>query len=142
MKKDYELNMEEILKDMIGKTMTKVEIRVGKSCAPDYDCDRVMFTASDGTQYEMFHQQDCCESVNLEDIDGDIANLEGSPITMAEFVDGESGDHTGETYLEDHSYTWTFCKFATVKGYVTFRWYGTSNGYYSETPSIFKWIPG
>ena len=52
---------------------------------------------------------------------------------MAEEVTHES---TNTEYGD--SQTYTFYKFATVKGYVTVRWYGTSNGYYSESVDFRK----
>jgi hypothetical protein len=88
--------------------------------------DELTFKTSDGKTYRMFHDQDCCETVYIEDIVGNLADLLNSPVLMAEEVseDDENASEVG---------TWTFYKFATIKGYVTIRWYGSSNGYYSTS---------
>ena len=91
--------------------------------------ESILFIDEDGIEYEMFHDYDCCENVYIEDICGDINNLIGSKIIMAEEVINRDLSPLNKF---DESYTWTFYKFATVKGYVTIRWYGESNGYYSE----------
>lgn len=101
--------------------------------------DAILFTLSGGDQYKLYHNQDCCESVYVEDIIGDLNDLVGVPILIAE--EACSHDHP-EGYkkpeYEDESFTWTFYKFATIKGYVTIRFYGSSNGYYSESVDFVK----
>ena len=91
--------------------------------------ESILFIDKDDIEYEMFHDYDCCENVYIEDICGDINNLIGSKIIMAEEVINRDLSPLNKF---DESYTWTFYKFATVKGYVIIRWYGESNGYYSE----------
>lgn len=86
----------------------------------------------------MRHLQDCGESVQLEDVAGSVEDLIGSPITQAEEVSsgGENADDLAPPGYKPPQYrdswTWTFYKLATVKGYVTLRWLGESNGYYGE----------
>lgn len=111
------------LKDLIGKTLTKVE-QVGE--------DEIVFLTNEGKRYKLYHSQDCCESVTIEDVVGDLADLVGEPILVAEEVTSNENPE-GVTKEYQDSFTWTFYKFATRKGYVDIRWYGESNGYYSES---------
>lgn len=107
--------------DLLGHTMTKVT----------NDGDEMVFTREDGKRFKFYHEQDCCESVIIEDVIGDLQDLVGSPITQAEEVSDDTFvDNITDSY---DSHTWTFYKFTTNKGSVTVRWLGQSNGYYSES---------
>lgn len=87
--------------------------------------------------FKFYHNQDCCESVTIEDICGDLSDLENSPILVAEQVSSIDGFSAGPADYCEESFTWTFYKFATIKGSVTVRFYGTSNGYYSERVTFY-----
>jgi hypothetical protein len=115
------------ISELIGKTLVKIDNENG---------DELIFTCDDGTKYRMFHEQDCCESVSLDDVCGNIDDLMGTPIIVAEEVANEPPKVERE--YEPYSGTWTFYKLATVKGWVDLRWYGTSNGYYSESVDFEK----
>lgn len=102
---------------LVGKTCVKVERK---------DDEEIIFTLDNGEILKLYHEQDCCECVEIEDICGDLINLIGAPIIKAE-------ESTVEVELEEYDHqTATFYLFATLKGYVTIRWLGQSNGYYSE----------
>ena len=92
--------------------------------------DTLNIETIEGNKYEMYHERDCCESVVIEDVDGDLQDLIGYPILLAE--------ETKEIEDDRDSFTWTFYKLRNVKASVTIRWFGTSNGYYSENVSFFK----
>lgn len=114
--------------DLLGKTITNIEKK-----GDDY----LFFVLDSGEEYVMFHSQDCCEGVSIDDINGDLNDLLNSPITMAEEVTSNVNPE-GITKEYQDSFTWTFYKLATIKGHVTIRWYGESNGYYSESVSFEK----
>ena len=116
------------LKDLLGQTLARVE---------NQDNQELLFVAADGHSYALRHHQSCCEDVYIESIVGNLADLVGEPLLLAEESTGETPSGYKFEY-EPESYTWTFYKFATRKGYVDIRWLGTSNGYYSECVS-FEW---
>lgn len=126
MSKDVEFS------NILGKTLVSVEGRKGD--------DSITFTANNGDKYVLYHGQDCCENVYVEDICGGWSDLIGSPILQAEC--NTSNENPPDVKLKNYqdSFTWTFYRIATMKGQVVIRWYGESNGYYSESVD-FKFFP-
>ena len=122
--------MSDNIQTLIGLTMAKVE---------NIDDEALVFTTTDGRIFQFDHDQGCCESVRIESVVGDLNDLVGEPILLAEEVTHENENPDGVTVPEyQDSFTWTFYKFATRKGYVDVRWYGESNGYYSERVDFYE----
>lgn len=124
------------IRELLGVTLKAIN---------DFD-DRIDFIAVDGQVWRMHHRQDCCEHVFVESITGDLKDLIGAPILVAEeSSSGKLPDKPINEVIADlivnvpnedpneESQTWTFYKLATRNGYVDIRWYGSSNGYYSES---------
>ena len=111
---------------MVGKTMNSV-VANREIIEADESADELIFVADDGTRFTFYHSQNCCENVYIEDICGNLQDLVGSPLIQAEVTSTDSEGNSRDLF-----HTWTFYKFATNKGSVTVRWYGESNGYYSE----------
>lgn len=109
---------------LLGKTLA--EVKVDESEA------EILFTTTDGEKYKMYHEQDCCEGVYIESVVGNLDDLVGSPITMADESSNSDNPPASNSGYRPESFLWTFYKLATLKGYVDIRWYGESNGYYGE----------
>lgn len=94
--------------------------------------NKLVLVDSENIIYTFVHEQECCEEVYIESIVGDINVLINEPLIECEEVVSQNdlNDEASETY--------TFYKFRTLKGYITIRWYGTGNGYYSESVKILQ----
>jgi hypothetical protein len=105
------------LEKIIGATVLEV---VG--C--ERDSESVSLITDRGT-LRFFHGQCCCEKVYLADSNGDVADLIGGVVSVAEErikQEGERGDYRTR---------WTFYSIRTTKGDLDLRWIGKDNGYYS-----------
>ncbi len=109
--------------DLIGLTLTDVKVQ-REDCN---QADEILFKAGRG-HFRMFHYQDCCERVTINDICGDLNDLVGTLIVSA-----EATTNSGRNEEMGDAFTWTFYHIRTNKGTVTIRWYGSSNGYYSQS---------
>lgn len=85
--------------ELLGKTLIDIH-------GAEVGGEEIIFTCSDGTKYKMYHEQDCCEDVRIEDICGDINCLLNNPITMAEDISNECSDMGPSDRMGyDESYT-------------------------------------
>jgi hypothetical protein len=125
-----ETKMEELaFSSLVGKVLTDVR---------NVDNEEIVFSTKESDHFKLYHDQDCCESVVVESITGDLADLIGTPILSAEEATSEDDPPGFKREYEDESQTWTFYKLRTIKGSVDIRWYGSSNGFYSERVSFVK----
>lgn len=117
------------LDGMLGETLTGVVgLEVGSGA--------VMFETASGRHFRMWYERDCCASCSIEDVCGDVEDIIGSPLVTAEEVSNDTNLPPPAGDYRQESYTWTFYRIGTAKGLVTIRWYGESNGYYSERVSF------
>jgi hypothetical protein len=103
--------------DLKGRTVKAIEVERTTD-------DFIKFAMDNGDVFLMHHSQDCCETVSIEDICGDLEDLIDTPILVAEERTEDLPDQYGDSM-------WTFYELRTIKGSVTIRWHGSSNGYYS-----------
>lgn len=114
------------INDLVGKIFTSV-----------VSTDDTLTFENNSEKFVFYHRQDCCEGVYIESIVGDLDSLVNEPILLAEEVVSPDTNPDGVEPPEyQDSFTWTFYKFATLRGYVDVRWYGESNGYYSENVDL------
>lgn len=115
--------------ELLGKTLTEVKV-IGEK--------EILFKTECGKSYWMYHVQDCCEDVWIESIVGDLSDLIGAPILLSEEVVSRTPPANATIEERQEREMWTFYKLATIKGYVDIRWFGTSNGWYSESVDFIR----
>jgi hypothetical protein len=113
---------------LVGEVLDAVDI--------DREKDQILLTTRSGRQFLIYHEQKCCETVEISGQDGSFDKLIGKPIV-------EARDNAVDTSEEAaDSQTTTTLVFRVDDHTVISRWVGDSNGYYSESVDIAELING
>jgi hypothetical protein len=111
----------QIVKEIIGLEKNSPEVHI----------------VTNQTTYKLYHEQDCCESVFVENVIGDEKDILNEEIIFAEEDTGANDpDWYGDNYNDCH--TWTKYVLKTKNASLEFWFLGESNGYYNENVSIEK----
>lgn len=95
-----------VINEMLGKTFVSVE--------KNNEGTELVFRHGWINTFTFFHVDDCCENVWIEDIEGDLSDLEDSPLLEAEVVSNKDETDTNV------SRTWTFSSLEQRKGMLWF----------------------
>ncbi len=112
---------------LVGEVLTYIDIDDGNN--------EIMLTTASNRTIRIYHIQDCCESVRIEDTQGNWHELIGKVIVEASEDVEPQGDPPPTTKYPD-SWTRTTLTFRVNGATVISRWIGESNGYYSESVDI------
>lgn len=114
------------MSEEIWKDFPEAKGRVIKSISGlEVGSKAIFINFEDGDRIKMYHCQECCESVQVEDCE-DVSSDDLK----------ESIIHTFEEYTKSSGesgwglQTYTFYRLITNSAYCTIRWFGESNGYY------------
>jgi len=111
------------INNLVGKELTNLTVGGGA----------VTMSFSDGSRYAVEHHQDCCESVGMtfaSDVPKELGIIDSITLTNPDLPHDQD--------YEPESFTWTELNIGLANGLgFTAQWYGTSNGYYSETADLY-----
>jgi len=113
---------------LVGEVLDAVDI--------DREENQILLTTRSGRKFLVYHEQDCCEEVQIVGQDGSFDKLIGKPIVEARDIAVD----TGESESDYDSQTTTTLVFRVDDQTVISRWVGDSNGYYSESVDIAELI--
>ncbi len=114
---------------LIGEVVIEAEIiRTNSKLGFSRDVS-ILYLKTDNYIAVFYYEPDCCATCTIDDVSGDLNSLVGSKLTTARVSTNKSEE-------EGDSNTWTYYHFATIKGYVDIKWFGESNGFYSEEVSM------
>lgn len=113
------------LNELVGKVIASIN-------GLEKESEEVTITTECGESFILYHEQDCCEWVNLDDFETTSKSIVGGTVVLFEERTDEGEGEYGDTF------TWTFYELKTTKGHLMMKWHGESNGYYSESVDFAK----